>query len=244
MSIVQSVDAESVASVLTEIAEIASETLELQEVFDRVAASVRRLIPFDNMGVVRILDGEHAVLHATTVPCKDPAVAPSPIPLTSWSPRMRPRPGPIRGSTTPRPSSTRPSRSTRDVLRGRRALRPVGAVPLGGALRGGVWLSSYSAHAFTDEHQELLRPIAALLGSAVEHWRIWDAERRRRERLDQLEALLGTLAESLDVREVFPQLSDAHAADPAARPAGPDRARSSRARVRSGSGPAARASPA
>src|SRR4030095_15352905 len=57
-------------------------------------------------------------------------------------------------------------------------------------------------------HQEALRPIAALLGSAVEHWRIWDAERRRRERLDRIEPLLVTLAESLDVGDVFQALSD------------------------------------
>ena len=95
MSIVQSVDAESVASVLAEIAEIASETLELQEVFDRVATAVRRIIPFENMGVVRFVDPEHAVLHASTFPCKGPeADCLGPIPLTSWSPRMRPRPGP------------------------------------------------------------------------------------------------------------------------------------------------------
>src|SRR5207247_1280709 len=46
------------------------------------------------------------------------------------------------------------------------------------------------------------------LGSAVEHWRSWDKEQRRQDRLDRIEALLGTLAESLDVREVFQRLSD------------------------------------
>src|SRR5439155_7132121 len=54
----------------------------------------------------------------------------------------------------------------------------------------------------------MLRPIAALLGSAVEHWQIWDTERRRQGRLDRMEALLGTLAQSLDVREVFQRLSE------------------------------------
>jgi len=77
------------------------------------------------------------------------------------------------------------------------------------ALRGGVWLCSYRPYAYTDAHQELLRPIAALLGSAVEHWRIWDVERRRLERLEQLETLLSPLAESLDVREVFTRISQA-----------------------------------
>jgi len=45
----------SIGTVLSEIAAIASETLELQDVFDRVAASVRQVIPFDHMGVVRIV---------------------------------------------------------------------------------------------------------------------------------------------------------------------------------------------
>src|SRR5207247_5657368 len=77
-----------------------------------------------------------------------------------------------------------------------------------GPLRGGVCLGAGVPAAFTDEHQRVLRPIAALLGSAVEHWRIWDKEQRRQQRLDRVEALLGTLAESLDVREVFQRLSD------------------------------------
>src|SRR5262245_27192849 len=87
-------DPQSVARVLTEIAETASETLELQEVFERVAASIRELIPLDNMGVVRILECERAVLHATTVPCKGDPECSQPAPLSTWSPRLRPRPGP------------------------------------------------------------------------------------------------------------------------------------------------------
>ena len=50
-------DSQSVTSILSEIADIASETLELDEVFDRVADSVRKLVPFENIGVVRIVDG-------------------------------------------------------------------------------------------------------------------------------------------------------------------------------------------
>src|SRR5262249_22138552 len=73
---------------------------------------------------------------------------------------------------------------------------------------GGIWLCADATHVFTDEDQRVLKPIAALLGVTVEHWRIWDQERRRQERLDGVEALLGTLAESLDVREVFERLSD------------------------------------
>src|SRR5262249_57426094 len=86
--------AESVAGVVAKIAEPASETLELQDVFDRVAGCVRELIPFDSMGIVRILDDGRAVLHATSGPRASPAAAGLELPLTAWSPRWRPRPGP------------------------------------------------------------------------------------------------------------------------------------------------------
>jgi transcriptional regulator with GAF, ATPase, and Fis domain len=195
--------------VLGEIAETASETLELQEVFDRVAASVRRLIPFDNMGVVRFLDGERTVVHATTVSCDQHApVCSEPTPLTNWSPRMRPQPEPI-----PRIDDTHLELdpafpNDADLIKHgvRSALWE--SFRTGGEFSGGVWLSSYTPCAFTAEHQEILRPIAAILGSAVEHWRIWDAERRRRERLDRLEAIVAPLAEALDVREVFGRISE------------------------------------
>jgi len=204
------IDARATAAVLSEIAEIASETLELQDVFDRVATSLRKLIPFDNMGVVRFVGDERAVLHASTVPCAAKALhCPGPIPLTSWSPRMRPRPGP-----NPRIEDAQVELDPAYPIDARcldGGVRSGMWEPFrsGQTLRGGVWLAAYQPHAFTEEHQEVLRPIAALLGSAVEHWRIWDAERRRRDRLDRVEALLGTLAESLDVREVFDRVSAA-----------------------------------
>jgi transcriptional regulator with GAF, ATPase, and Fis domain len=204
------VDQASLASVLAEVAETASETLELQEVFERVATSIRRLIPFDNMGVVRILDGQWAVLHATTVPCQEHnAECTEPEPLTSWSPRLRPRSGPIRRVDDAAVELDPAFPFDAAILS-----KGVGsclweAFRMAESFSGGVWLCAYRPYAFTDGHQEILRPIAALLGSAVEHWRIWDTERRRRERLERLEQLLGALAESLDIREVFARLSAA-----------------------------------
>ena len=201
-------DAESVASVLARIAEIASETLELQAVFERVAAAVRELIPFENMGVVRIIDDERAILHASTVPCKAGIECSGPIPLTSWSPRMRPRSGP--NSRIEDAEKEFDPNFVMDARALEGGVRSALWEPFrSDALRGGVWLCSYRPHAYTDAHQEMLRPIAALLGSAVEHWRIWDVERRRLDRLAQLETLLAPLAESLDVRDVFTRISEA-----------------------------------
>ena len=211
----------SLAAVLAEIAEISAETLDLQEVFDRVAASLRQLVPFDNVGVVRIVGGQWAVVHASTAACPGGAGCPAwscgtggqeepcPEPLASWSPRLRPRPGAI-----PRLADAAAELDPAFPIDAKILARGVRSAMwepfrVADEFVGGVWLSSSEPHAFTAEHQELLRPIAALLGTAVEHWRIWDAERRRRERLDRLETLLGTLAESLDVRELFEPLSAA-----------------------------------
>ncbi|HYH44276.1 MAG TPA: sigma 54-interacting transcriptional regulator, partial [Thermoanaerobaculia bacterium] len=200
----------TLASVLAEIAETASETLELQEVFERVATAIRRLIPLDNMGVVRIVDGRYAVLHATTVPCGGESDCSEPEPLASWSPRMRPRPGSIQrlGDAQVELDPQFPM----DAFLIEKGVRSAMWAPfrMAAGWSGGVWVSAFRPYAFNDEHEELVRPIAALLGSAVEHWRIWDAERRRRERLGQLETLLGGLvAEALDVRQVFERISQA-----------------------------------
>ncbi len=204
----RTIDIETIAAVLSEIAETASETLELQEVFGRVAASIRRVIPFEHMGVVRIVDGE-AVKHATTFDCApDEPACSEPCPLVHWSPRMRPTPGPLARIDDAERELDASFPGDADVLAA--GLRSAMWEPfkIGDGFAGGVWISSPVPHAFTDEHQQLLRPIAALLGSAVEHWRMWDAERRRRERLEQVERRLGTLAESLDVREVFDRISE------------------------------------
>ncbi|MCI0451077.1 MAG: hypothetical protein L0Z51_01655, partial [Candidatus Latescibacteria bacterium] len=44
-----SIDAESITPILTEIAGIASETLELPAILGRIAVALRELIPFDNI---------------------------------------------------------------------------------------------------------------------------------------------------------------------------------------------------
>jgi transcriptional regulator with GAF, ATPase, and Fis domain len=205
------VNSQALAHTLSEIAETASETLELQAVFDRVATSIRELIPFDNMGVVRIVDGQWAVRHAATVGCEQPDTPCSdsePILLTAWSPRLRPRPGAVTRIDDAKTELDPAFLIDATLLEGGVLSALWGPFGSAGTFTGGVWLSASRSHAFTIEHEAVLSPIAALLGSAVEHWRIWDGERRRRERLDRLEALLGTLAESLDVRDVFPRISE------------------------------------
>ncbi|HKA37496.1 MAG TPA: sigma 54-interacting transcriptional regulator [Thermoanaerobaculia bacterium] len=201
--------AESVARVLAKIAETASETLELQDVFDRVAGCVRELIPFDSMGIVRILDDGRAVLHATSGPRASPAAAGLELPLTAWSPRWRPRPGPYPRIEDARADLDPTFPMDAEAVEG--GVESVLWEPFRStsSFVGGVWLCADSRNAFREEHQELLRPVAALLGVAVEHWRIWDAERRSRERLDRLDEALEILATSLDLEKVLRLASEA-----------------------------------
>ena len=199
-----------VAGVLAEIAAAASETLELQAVFDRVAASIRRLVPCDHVGVVRILDGDWAVMHATTFDCGESGGKCSdPFRLGDWSPRLRPRPGAIPRIDDAQKELDPAFPADAGILASGMRSALWEPFRLGESWTGGLWLTSPEPRAFTEEHQRRLAPIATLLGSAVEHWRLWDGERRRRERLDRLEDRLSALMESLDVREVFERLSAA-----------------------------------
>ena len=199
-------DAKLLASVLSEIAVVTSETLHLPEVIERVAAPVRTLIPFHNMSVVEIVEGDRALLHAQSKLPKLHREGGFEKPLTDWSPQWRPRPESYR---------------LEDALEELDPSFPMDAEVLEGGLGsgvwepfrqgnkfvGGLWLCAHEPHAFADHHQEALKPVAALLGSAMAHWRMWDGERRRREHFEKVETLLGSLAESLDVREVFQSLS-------------------------------------
>src|SRR6266540_4331059 len=185
-----SIDSGSVAAVLSEVAEIASETLELQEVFPRVAAAVRRVLPFDNMGVVRIVDGDRVVLHAATIQHAPRQDCTGPMPLDAWSPRWRPRAGPNIRIDDARSELDPSYPMDAKVLAGGMGSGLWEPFRTGTGFTGGIWLCADDTYVFTDEHQQVLRPIAALLGSAVEHWKIWDTDRRREERLNGVEALL------------------------------------------------------
>src|SRR6185295_1039339 len=77
----------------------------------------------------------------------------------------------------------------------------------GGEAVGSVWWSSHDAGAFTAEHEPLAEAIAAILGSALEHERLALLEVARLRRMDALDQLLFTLADSLDVRDVFERVS-------------------------------------
>src|SRR4029079_11770269 len=74
--------------------------------------------------------------------------------------------------------------------------------------KGAVWLTSSAVHAFTDDHQELLEAVGDLMTLALYHDTVRTTELRRGDRIDALVRLLHTVAETLDIRQAFPQLSE------------------------------------
>jgi transcriptional regulator with GAF, ATPase, and Fis domain len=73
---------------------------------------------------------------------------------------------------------------------------------------GVLGFASRQRDAFTAEHEVVVLALADLLAAALEHERMWNEERRRRQRGDALECLLPTLAKSMDIREIFNQISE------------------------------------
>jgi transcriptional regulator with GAF, ATPase, and Fis domain len=73
---------------------------------------------------------------------------------------------------------------------------------------GALWFTSSRPDAFTDAHQSLLDAVADLLALAVHHEALRSTEAVRRERIESLDRLLQTMAESLDIRMVFDDVSE------------------------------------
>jgi transcriptional regulator with GAF, ATPase, and Fis domain len=86
--------------------------------------------------------------------------------------------------------------------------RLICTVRQGSRVKGAVWLTSSEPDAFTADHQDLLEAVGDLITLALYHDTVRMTEMRRRERIDALVRLLHTVAETLDIRQIFPQLSE------------------------------------
>jgi transcriptional regulator with GAF, ATPase, and Fis domain len=78
----------------------------------------------------------------------------------------------------------------------------------GTRVHGALWLTSSRENAFSPAHQALADSVVDLLGLALEHDAIVEREKLRRERIESLRGLLHKMAESLDIRHVFAEISE------------------------------------
>ncbi len=200
-------DSEALVAALGRVARAVSETLELKDVFARVAEAAATLLPFDSMAVMRVAEPGTMLFYSLASPDKKEPSATKTVRLSDFSPRIRPR-----ASGVLRLDDLAPLLDTRFVVDGH--LRANGArsalfAPLkrGDQLGGLVAATSRLPSAFEAGHETVLLSIADLLSLALEHERLWSLDLTRRSRLDAVDALLPLLANVLDVREIFNQIS-------------------------------------
>jgi len=197
--------ADPLVAVLGRISRAVSQTLEPKDVFARVAEAAATILPFDVMLVGRLEAPDTLTLYAVAGSIQDP---PRTIRLEDFSPMIRVQPGRIvriEDADRELDSSFAFDRELR-----RQGVRSGLRAPLlrGEQLAGAVSLWSRRPGAFSVEHEAALEPISDLLGLAIEHERLWSLDMARRRRLDVVDSLLQTMAESLDVREIFNRVSE------------------------------------
>ena len=167
-------------TVLTAVARLVADAPNLRDLVARLAFAMRESIPFERLHVLRLDRAESFVLYVVS---RDGDVS-----ITSRR---------IDGESVAINEDEANARS-RILCTARQGTRMYGA----------VWVSSSLENAFTADHQGLLDSVVDLLGLAFEHTAIVDRETLRRERIDSLRGLLHTMAESLDLRSVFSEVSD------------------------------------
>jgi transcriptional regulator with GAF, ATPase, and Fis domain len=200
----------STASVetLAAIARLVGETLELRQVFARVAQAAQRVLSFDRMNVF-LWDGPDALrYYAVALTSAD---GPGDeegrlLPRDHCSPRFW-REFVVDRMETVRDLDPAYPRDREILTSGIRSI--VRAVlSSGGRTLGILAFNSRQTGAFRSEHEPVVAALADVVAAALAHERLFALERERSRRALALEGLLPTLARALDVRHVFKQVSE------------------------------------
>jgi len=168
-------------AVLTAVARLAAEAASLDELVPRLATLVSEAIPFERLHVLRLDRVESVVLYV--------ARADGQMEVTGH--RIADAAAGDAGSIDPDARS-----------------RIICTVGSGASIHGALWFTSSQPDAFSAAHQILMDGIADVLALAVRYDALRSTERLRRERLDTLDRLLHTMAEALDIRQIFAEASD------------------------------------
>jgi transcriptional regulator with GAF, ATPase, and Fis domain len=168
------------SSVLSAVAKLVAESPGLADVVSRTAVVLHDLIPFESLYLLR-LDRADSFSVYTADPLGQVDVRTNRI----GSPGV---------PASPDDSDAR----SRIVI----------TMRVGARIYGAVWLTSRAPDAFAAEHHVLVDTVADLLVLALQHNALRERESLRRERIDSLRQLLRTMAGSLDIRQVFPEVSN------------------------------------
>jgi transcriptional regulator with GAF, ATPase, and Fis domain len=172
------------AAVLTASARLVGEGRTLADLVPRLAVLLRDAVPFERLHVLRLDRAESVVLYVAR-PTGELEVTGHRIADAGSAEASRV------GASDAEPRS-----------------RIVCAVGRGASVYGALWATSNHADIFTGTHETLMDSVADLLALALQHDALRTTESIRRERIDTLDRLLHTMAEALDIRHIFAEVSD------------------------------------
>jgi transcriptional regulator with GAF, ATPase, and Fis domain len=190
------------------IARLIGETLELRQVFARIAEAALGALTFDRMGVL-LFEGADGLRHYAVAMTTADGAGDEEGRLRrrdDCSPRFWTEFVVDRIDTERELDPAYPR--DREILDA--GIRSIirGALRSGGRTLGILGFYSHQPQAFTSEDETIVGTLADLVAAALEHERLWKIEREHSRRALALEALLPTLARALDVRQVFKQVSE------------------------------------
>jgi transcriptional regulator with GAF, ATPase, and Fis domain len=168
------------SGVLSAVARLVADATSLRDVIGQVATTLRDAIAFDHLHLLRLDRPESFVLYVA-----EPN-------------------GSVRQESHRFVDSDEPAGSAD----GHTASRIVATARQGPQVFGAVWATAAAPGAFDAGAQALLEAVSDLLVLAFQRNALIERDTHRRERLDSLQRLLHTMAEALDIRHVFPQVSD------------------------------------
>src|SRR5687767_11394448 len=169
-------------AILTAVARLVAEATTFEAVVSGLADILRPEIPFERMHVLRLDRADFVTLYT--------AIAVGRLEVATH--RIT---GPLGDD------------STAGLKKGAASLL-ICSMRQGTRVPGALWFTSSHPGAFTATHQVLIDAAADLLTLAVHHEALRSTEALRRERIESLDRLLQTMAESLDIRMVFNEVSE------------------------------------
>jgi Nif-specific regulatory protein len=204
----QAAGSDALVAALGRMARAVSETLELKDVFARVAEAAAAILPLDGMAVIRVESSGALAIYSLAPSAKAAPDPPKTIRLEDFSPRIRPLASGVKRVDDVAALLDPGFAVDRHLLED--GVRSALFAPLrrGEALGGLVAVMSRRPASFQAAHEAALLSIAELLSLALEHERLWSLDATRRRRLDKVDALLPMLAQVLDVRAIFNQVSE------------------------------------
>ncbi|MBF8300818.1 MAG: zraR 9 [Acidobacteria bacterium] len=168
------------SAVLTAVARLSAEAATLADLVPRLAAIVREAIPFERLHVLRLDRAESVVLYVVR--------ADGGLEVTGH--RI------ADAGLSGEPAIADDVRS-----------RIMCTVGRGSSVHGALWFTSSQPNAFSAAHQMLMDGVADLLALALQQDAMRSTESLRRERIETLDRLLQTMAEALDIRHIFADVS-------------------------------------